>query len=93
MEEGQRLVVERLGVSVGDEVTFTPLLLVDGAEVTSSASELSRASVKATVLGERKGPKIKGFTYKPKTNNRRSWGHRQSYHEIEVTGIDAGRTS
>lgn len=85
--------VERLGAAVGDQVTFTPLLVVDGARVTSGAPELSRAAVVATVVGERKGPKIRGFTYKPKTNNRRAWGHRQSYHEIEVTGIETGHTS
>jgi large subunit ribosomal protein L21 len=30
---------------------------------------------------------VTGFTYKPKTNNRRRWGHRQRYTEIEITGI------
>jgi large subunit ribosomal protein L21 len=39
------------------------------------------------VVGEEKGPKVNGFTYKPKTNNRRRWGHRQRYTTIEITGI------
>jgi large subunit ribosomal protein L21 len=43
--------------------------------------------VTARVVGEEKGPKVTGFTYKPKTNNRRRWGHRQRYTEIEITGI------
>ena len=34
-----------------------------------------------------KGPKVKGFTYKNKSNQRRSWGHRQHYSTIEITGI------
>jgi large subunit ribosomal protein L21 len=37
--------------------------------------------------GETKGPKIRGFTYKNKTNQRRRWGHRQRYSTIEITGI------
>jgi large subunit ribosomal protein L21 len=39
------------------------------------------------VVGRAKGPKIKGFTYKNKSNERRSWGHRQHYSTIEITGI------
>ncbi|MDP6284388.1 MAG: bL21 family ribosomal protein [Acidimicrobiales bacterium] len=37
-----------------------------------------------------KGEKIRGFTYKNKTNNRRRWGHRQRYTTIEITEIARG---
>jgi large subunit ribosomal protein L21 len=90
VSEGSRLDVERLGVDVGAEVTFTPLLVVDGDTVVSTPDELSGASVTATVVGETKGPKIRGFTYKHKTRSRRRWGHRQGYATIEVTGISRG---
>ncbi len=85
--EGQRLQVELLRPSGGDEVSFTPLLLVDGSEVVADADDLARAIVSARVVGEAKGPKVVGFTYKAKTNNRRHWGHRQRYSTIEITGI------
>src|SRR5918995_1190206 len=42
------------------------------------------------LLDDARGPKVTGFTYKPKTNNRRRWGHRQRYSLIEITGISAG---
>lgn len=90
VSEGSRVDVERLGVDVGAEVTFTPLLVVDGDTVVSTPDELSGASVTATVVGETKGPKIRGFTYKNKTRSRRRWGHRQGYATIEVTGISRG---
>ena len=32
----------------------------------------------ARVVGEAKGPKINGFTYKNKSNQRKRWGHRQT---------------
>jgi len=87
VSEGQRLDVELLGgKGEGDEVTFAPLLLVDG-ETVLSGSDAGSASVTARVLGETKGPKIRGFTYKPKSNQRRRWGHRQRYTTIEITGI------
>ena len=90
--EGQRLEVERLSAEPGGdaELSFTPLLVVDGETVVSAAADLGRAAVTARVVAETKGPKITGFTYKPKTNQRRRWGHRQRYHTIEITGITRG---
>ncbi|MDQ1404289.1 MAG: large subunit ribosomal protein [Actinomycetota bacterium] len=87
--EGLRLNVERLGKQEGDEVTFSPVLLVDGDNVVTGA-DLANASVAARVLGEAKGPKITGFTYKNKTNQRKRWGHRQKYTTIEITSITKG---
>jgi large subunit ribosomal protein L21 len=84
VEEGQRLDVEKLA---GDEVSLRPVLLVDGDEVIASRAQLEGASVSARVVGEAKGPKIKGFTYKNKSNERRRWGHRQHYSTIEITAI------
>jgi large subunit ribosomal protein L21 len=88
--EGEQLDVESLPGGVGDEVRFTPLLLVDGETVVAAPGELAGASVTARVLGEAKGPKIRGFTYKNKSNQRRRWGHRQHYSTIEITGISRG---
>ncbi len=88
--EGERVNVERLGAAVGDDVTLAPVLVVDGDTVLSTPDELSGASVAARVVGEAKGPKITGFTYKNKTRSRRRWGHRQKYDTIEITGIAAG---
>ena len=85
--EGQRLDVERVQ---GDSLTLQPLLIVDGGNVLSTPSQLGSASVSARVVGEAKGPKIDGFTYKNKTNQRRRWGHRQKYSTIEITGITTG---
>jgi len=87
VEEGQRLDVERLD---GDELELTPILVVDGSTVLATPDQLSGSSVAARVIGEVKGPKINGFTYKNKSNNRRRWGHRQSYATIEITSIKKG---
>jgi large subunit ribosomal protein L21 len=89
VQEGERLDVERLTAD-GDEVSFVPVLLVDGETVTAGASALQGASVAARIVGEAAGPKIRGFTYKNKTNQRRRWGHRQHYTTIEITGISKG---
>lgn len=89
VSEGQRLEVERI-TPEGDKVSFTPVLVVDGDTVVSTAGDLAGSSVAARVVGEAKGPKIRGFTYKNKTNQGRRWGHRQKYTTIEITGISRG---
>ena len=88
VEEGQRLDVERLGDA--DEVSLTPVLVVDGDSVLATPAQLSGASVTARVVGAARGPKITGFTYKNKSNERKRWGHRQHYATIEITGIKKG---
>jgi large subunit ribosomal protein L21 len=89
VEEGQTLEVERVGEE-GADVELQPVMVVDGDQVLASRSELASATVSAKVLSEGKGPKIDGFTYKSKTNNRRRYGHRQTYATIKITGISKG---
>ena len=84
--EGERLEVELLG-DPDDTVELAPVLIVDGDRVVAAAKDLAKAKVKATIVGESKGPKITGFTYKNKTNQRKRWGHRQHYALVEITGI------
>jgi large subunit ribosomal protein L21 len=85
VEEGQQLDVDLVGDA--EQVEYTPVLLVDGDTVLATPGDLGGAKVTARVVGERKGAKITGFTYKPKSNQRKRWGHRQRYHTIEITGI------
>ncbi len=87
---GQTLNVDLLSADEGDDVTFTPVLVKDGDSVLATPDQLAGASVTGRVLGQIKGPKIDGFTYKNKTNNRRRWGHRQRYTSVEITEITRG---
>jgi large subunit ribosomal protein L21 len=84
--QGERLDVERVTATEG-ELSFEPLMLVDGGAVTAGAGALTGAKVTAKVVGEALGPKVVGFRYKNKSNQRRHWGHRQQYTTIEITGI------
>jgi large subunit ribosomal protein L21 len=87
VEEGQQLQVELLGADLDTSVDLRPVLVVDGDSVLATPDELASASVTARVVGEAKGPKIVGFTYKNKSNQRRRWGHRQRYDTVEITSI------
>jgi large subunit ribosomal protein L21 len=85
VESGQVLDVELLGDV--ESVSFTPILVVDGDAVRATPDQLAGASVSARIVGESKGPKINGFKYKNKSNQRKRWGHRQHYSRIEITSI------
>ena len=76
--EGDVIEVERLAGDDGDSVELRPVLVVDGDTVLATPGDLGSASVSARIVGDVKGPKINGFTYKNKTNIRRRWGHRRS---------------
>ena len=90
VEHGTRVEVERLDATGGTEVTLTPVLVVDDKKVLATPSQLGDAKVTVQVVGDTKGPKIDGFTYKSKSNNRRRWGHRQGHTLVEVISISAG---
>ena len=85
--EGQRLDVERLVPASESSSPRPPRRRRHRAR---HPAQLVGASVTARVVGEAKGPKIHGFTYKNKTNQRKRWGHRQHYTTIEITGISKG---
>jgi large subunit ribosomal protein L21 len=91
VEKGERLEVERVG-DEGAELELKPVLLVDGETVLATRHDLANAVVKAKVVGATRGPKIDGFVYKPKSNNRRRYGHRQNLSVLEITAINKGRS-
>ncbi len=91
VSEGDILDIERVK---GDELTFTPLLVVDDkGKVTSGREDLATARVVAKVLGPSAGPKVDVLKFKAKSGYRRRQGHRQKYSRIEVTKIEIKRPS
>ena len=90
VEENQVLEVELLG-DIGDSISLTPLMLVDGKTVLAKPSELESVNVNAEIVNRGKSKKITGFTYKNKSNQRRRWGHRQNYNEIKITSISRNK--
>jgi large subunit ribosomal protein L21 len=85
---GDVLDVERLATD-GDSLELEPVLLVDNdGKVTSAAADLAKAKVTATVVDHRRGRKLRVFTYKNKTRQRRHLGHRQPLTRLKVERID-----
>jgi large subunit ribosomal protein L21 len=86
---GDVLVVDKLSGAAGSTVELQPLLLVDGATVTSAADALAGVKVTAEIVEATKGPKIRILKFKNKTGYRKRQGHRQHHTRIRVTGIEA----
>ena len=88
VKAGDTLDVERLTADDDGNVELRPILLVgDDGAVTSSRDALGSAIVRASVVGDVKGPKLTVFKYKNKTGYRNRNGHRQPLTRIRVDDI------
>lgn len=88
---GQVITVERLAREAGDEVELERVLLIaDGDEVQVGQPVIEGAKVRATVLGEEKGPKVHIFKMRPRKRYRRRKGHRQTYTRLQIDEIVRG---
>jgi large subunit ribosomal protein L21 len=86
---GDVIDVERLTGDDGASLELEPLLVVDDdGKVTSAAADLEKAKVTASVVDHHRGRKIRVFTYKNKSRQRRHQGHRQSLTRLKVETID-----
>jgi large subunit ribosomal protein L21 len=91
VKPGDVIEVELMHGQHGTSVTFTPLLVVDDEGKTHVGKDLGKAQVKAKLLGEQKGDKVKVFKYRPKTGYARRQGHRQLQTLVEIEDVVLGR--
>ena len=88
VQPGEILSIEKLPLEVGDEFAFEKVLLVnDGENVQVGQPYLDGQLVKAEVIRNSLGKKIRIFKYKAKKHYRLSQGHRQTYTDIHITEI------
>ncbi|HUO86213.1 MAG TPA: 50S ribosomal protein L21 [Thermoanaerobaculia bacterium] len=89
---GDVIDVER-GPAVGDEgeVRFERVLMLGGdGDVEVGAPVVAGALVRASLVGEVRGPKIRVFKMKRRKGYRRTAGHRQDLLRLQIDGIDVG---
>jgi large subunit ribosomal protein L21 len=88
VREGDTLRVEKLAAEAGAKVQFDQVLMLgEGDDVTVGAPYISGSQVSATVISQGRGDKIKVVKFKRRKNYLRRNGHRQSFTEVEITGI------
>ena len=86
--EGGILVTEKLSGAPGDEVDFEVLML-GGEEPKVGAPLVAGAGVRAEIVEQRRGEKIRIVKNKRRNTYRRTKGHRQHETVVRVTGIHA----
>mgnify|MGYP000358866061 CR=1 FL=1 len=74
---GDVLEIDLVGEDVGNSISLTPLMLVDGDDIVTSADALGRATVTAEVLGQTKGQKIRVVKFKNKTGYKKRQGNEE----------------
>lgn len=87
VEPGNKIRIEKLDLST-DEVIFSEVLLVaDEKNINLGTPLVTGAKVSAKLIAQGKSDKVVGNHYKPKTRNKKKFGHRQPYTEVEITKI------
>ena len=87
---GQSLRVEKLDAEAGAEVVISDVLMVgQGDEIKIGAPLVSGAAVKATILSQGKGDKIRIFKMRRRKHYQKRQGHRQNFTEIRISAVNA----
>ncbi|MAF82659.1 MAG: 50S ribosomal protein L21 [Gammaproteobacteria bacterium] len=86
--KGDRLKIEKLDAAEGENVEFNEVLLVgEGGKVKVGAPLVSGSKVKGKVIVQAKDKKIDVIKFRRRQNYRRTYGHRQWFTLVEITGI------
>jgi len=90
ISEGDILEVERLTLGDEKEIHFDDVLMYTADGVVKVGTPLlTGVEIKATVLGQIKGKKIRVAKYKAKVRYRRVTGHRQLLTKVQISSITA----
>jgi large subunit ribosomal protein L21 len=88
VQEGERLLVDRLGHDEG--ATFSPAVLFTGGDGLDDGASVT---VTARVVGHVLGEKVRIGKYKPKSGYKRHTGYRSRLTQIQIESIGGGKRS
>ncbi|MSQ88073.1 MAG: 50S ribosomal protein L21 [Betaproteobacteria bacterium] len=88
VKSGEQVKVELLAVEVGAAVSFDRVLMLgEGEGVRVGAPFVDGATVKATVVAQGRGEKIRIFKLRRRKHYAKTQGHRQGYTEVRIDEI------
>ena len=90
VSEGDKLLIEKLVVPVGEEFDFEEVLLVGNAQPENARIGqplVEGAKVRARVLAHQKAEKKIVFKYHSKTRYKKKKGHRQPQTKVEILKV------
>jgi large subunit ribosomal protein L21 len=85
---GQAIKVEAIGVEPGSEITFDQVLAVgEGGDLRVGTPCVTGVTVKATVVGHGRHPKVTIFKMRRRKHFQKHAGHRQNFTEVRIDAI------
>lgn len=88
VEEGSKIVVEKLAGEAGSEIKLDKVLMLGGADVKVGAPYVENAAVTAEVVEQGRGAKVMLFKRWRRNDSRKLRGHRQDCTTIRVKSIN-----
>ena len=88
IKEGDKIQIEKTSHEVGTEIGFDQVLYISDEEnVLVDAAQLKSFKIKAKVLSDDKGKKLKVFKIRRRKDSKTLNGHRQNYQTVEILSI------
>ena len=90
VSKGETLKVEKIAADEGAKVELDQVLMVvDGDDVKIGSPLVKGGKVTAKIKSHGRGNKVEIVKFRRRKHHRKQMGHRQSYTELEITGIKA----
>ncbi len=89
VQEGNKIVIDRLAAEIGNEGTFDRVVMLGGDSAKFGAPYIDGAKVTAKVMEHGRGEKVIVFKKHRRKSYRKTQGHRQDYTALTITGINA----
>lgn len=77
VEQGAKIIVEKLPVQPGDEITIDTVLMLGGGDRRIGTPHVEGASVKAQVICQGRRPKVLVYKRRRRKDSKTMHGHRQ----------------
>ena len=87
VEEGDSVLVDRVGADEGAKLSPRAVLFADGKSAVMDGADLGKVKVDAVVAEHLRGPKLRVNTYRPKKRFKRRMGHRSELSRLEIRKI------
>ena len=85
---GEQLKIESLNVEAGAQVSFDEVLMIaNGDAITVGAPLVAGGQVKAEVVANGRGDKIRIIKHRRRKHYHKEQGHRQNFTEVKITEI------
>ena len=89
VKAGESVRLEALPAAVGATISFDQVLMVgEGESARIGAPLVAGATIRATVVSQGRGDKVKIFKLRRRKHSQKTQGHRQSYTEVRIDDIE-----